>query len=201
MGAHDGFSVDSEHVVTHYFACLNFAYKGWRWAVTLSHVPGTAAATIDDVVLLPGDEAILPPAWVPWSERLQPGDLGVGDVLPTREDDPRLVPGFTGLDETLPDELTDPLNPPGWELGLGRERILSDVGRNEAVDRWYAGDFGPRAARPVVLSFPLVGPCDKPLVCVPMPWLPATDTSWRWIMAAEPTVRPKFSRSHKPLSR
>jgi hypothetical protein len=146
VGAHDGYFVDSQHVVTHYFACLNFAYKGWRWAVTLSHVPGAAAATIDDVVLLPGDDAILPPPWVPWSERLQPGDLGVGDVLPTREDDPRLVPGFTGLDETLPEELTDPLNPPGWELGLGRERILSDVGRNEAVDRWYAGDFGPRAA-------------------------------------------------------
>ena len=38
-------------------------------------------------MLLPGPDALLPPAWVPWTERLRPGDLGVGDLLPTDEDD------------------------------------------------------------------------------------------------------------------
>jgi len=32
------------------------------------------------------------------------------------------------------------------ELGLGRERVLSQYGREEAADRWYAGDFGPSSA-------------------------------------------------------
>ncbi|CAB4861831.1 unannotated protein [freshwater metagenome] len=146
VGAHEGFIAEGDHVVTHYFACLNFAYKGWRWAVTLSHAPGTKGATLDEVVLLPSEDAILPPAWVPWSERIEPGDLGIGDVLPTREDDPRLVPGYTGADLTLPEELTDPLNPPGWEVGLGRERVLSVDGREAAAERWYTSDFGPRSA-------------------------------------------------------
>ena len=32
-----------------------------------------------------------------------------------------------------------------FEFGLGRERVMSREGRLEAVDRWYAGDPGPRA--------------------------------------------------------
>jgi len=33
---------------------------------------------------------MLAPDWVPWSDRIQAGDLGVGDLLPTAADDPRL---------------------------------------------------------------------------------------------------------------
>ena len=145
VGEHEGFDVDGERVVTHYFTCLNKAYTGWRWAVTVARASRSKVATVDDVVLLPGSTAILAPEWVPWSERLRPGDLGVGDLLPTREDDQRLAPGFTGADLMLDDDLQDPLNPPGWELGLGRVRVLSDLGRDEATDRWYAGDFGPKS--------------------------------------------------------
>jgi hypothetical protein len=36
---------------------------------------------------------------VPWTERLRPGDLGVGDLLPTDEDDPRLEPGWNALED------------------------------------------------------------------------------------------------------
>jgi hypothetical protein len=48
--------------------------------------------TVDESVLVPGDEAILAPDWVPWRERVLPGDLGVGDLLPAPPDDARLVP-------------------------------------------------------------------------------------------------------------
>ena len=34
--------------------------------------------TVDEIVLLPGPRRVLAPEWVPWSERLRPGDLGVG---------------------------------------------------------------------------------------------------------------------------
>ena len=146
VGAHEGFEADDERVVTHFFTCLNPAYVGWRWAVTVARASRAKNVTVDDVVLLPGRTAILPPVWLPWSERLRPGDLGVGDLLPTRQDDLRLAPGFTGADLTLPEDLLDPLNPPGWELGLGRARVLSDLGRDEAADRWYLGDSGPSSA-------------------------------------------------------
>ncbi len=48
--------------------------------------------TVDESLLVPGPDAILAPDWVPWRERLLPGDLGVGDLLPAPPDDPRLVP-------------------------------------------------------------------------------------------------------------
>ena len=89
-------------------------------------------------MLLPGADALLAPAWVPWSERLKPGDLGVGDLLPTRADDVRLQPGYASTGEDA-DELAL------WELGLGRTRVLSPIGRDDAVDRWYSGDHGPTA--------------------------------------------------------
>jgi len=139
VGDHLGVEADEERVVTHFFATLDPAYRGWRWAVTLVRAPRAKAVSVDEVVLLPGDDALLPPEWLPWSDRLRPGDLGVGDLLPTRADDPRLV-------ATLFDTQTEDEKEVSFELGLGRARVLSFDGRTDAVERWYAGDRGPEAA-------------------------------------------------------
>jgi Protein of unknown function (DUF3027) len=137
VGEHLGTSVDDARVVTHSFATLDPGYRGWRWAVTVARASRSKSVTIDEVVLLPGDDALLAPEWVPWSERLRPGDLGVGDLLPTAADDPRLVPTFLSVDDDDAEV--------GFELGIGRERVLSYEGRVEAVERWYGGDPGPDA--------------------------------------------------------
>ena len=145
VGAHVSAEMEAEGLALHLLECTNPAYVGWVWAVTAARAPGDDSPTICDVVLLPGDGALLAPEWVPWSERVRPGDLGVGDVLPTRADDPRLVAGFTGegdLETAVGDE---PLAVARWELGFGRERVLSAYGRDVAADRWDAGDFGPHA--------------------------------------------------------
>jgi hypothetical protein len=138
VGDHLGFDPEGERLVTHYFGCLNPAYRGWRWAVTVTRVSRSKSVTVAEAVLLPGDDALLAPDWVPWSQRLQPGDLGVGDLLPTRADDERLLPGYTATGSDA-DEVAL------WELGLGRPRVLSPIGRDDAVDRWYSGDHGPHA--------------------------------------------------------
>jgi hypothetical protein len=139
-------------VLTHTFASRLPGYVGWHWAVTLARVPGADAVTVDEVVLLPGDSALLAPAWVPWHERLRPGDLSVGDVLPSTEDDPRLAPSYLAEDDSADD-------PEGRvvaeELAVGRERVMSAEGRAEAVGRWTAGEFGPGA--PMARQAP--GPC------------------------------------------
>jgi hypothetical protein len=137
-GAVDSSALGS--VLTHTFASRLPGYLGWHWAVTVAAVPGEAHATVDEVVLLPGDQALLAPAWVPWQERLRPGDLSVGDVLPCTEDDPRLAPAYTVDDDSADDPAGSVV---AFEIGLGRERVLSAEGRGEAVARWSAGDFGP----------------------------------------------------------
>jgi len=38
-----------------------------------------------------------------------------------------------------------PLQPGEWEIGLGRARVLSPLGRDDAAERWVSGDFGPTA--------------------------------------------------------
>ena len=140
VGEHLGHLVEGERLVTHYFASTHPGYRGWRWAVTLTRASRAKTITVNEVVMLPGDEAIVSPEWVPWSDRVQPGDLRPGDLFPTLPDDPRLEPGFT--DTGAPDDVLTVVE----ELGLGRERVLSPYGREDASDRWYAGDFGPASA-------------------------------------------------------
>ena len=139
VGGHLGCEADSERVVTHYFECRSPAYRGWRWASTVARASRSRLVTVDETVLLPGATAVLAPEWLPWSNRLRPGDLGIGDLLPTPADDERLTPGYTATGDEEADQLAI------WELGLGRTRLLSRLGRAEAAQRWYEGDSGPRA--------------------------------------------------------
>ncbi|WP_344138263.1 DUF3027 domain-containing protein [Luedemannella flava] len=138
IGEHLEAVAEGERVVTHYFACTLGGYKGWRWAVTVARVARSKQVTICESVLLPGSGALLAPVWVPWTERLQPGDLGVGDLLPTTEDDDRLAPGYVLSDDPAVEDVS-------WDLGLGRPRVMSRLGREDAAQRWYDGDHGPQA--------------------------------------------------------
>lgn len=151
VGEHLGVEADDDRVLTHLFECKDPGYRGWRWAVTVARASRAKLVTVDETVLLPGPDALLAPEWVPWSERLRPGDLGIGDLLPTREDDERLAPGYTASDEGAP-HTTAELTDIGWELGLGRRRVLSPHGREGVADRWYAGTVGPSA--PVARAAP-----------------------------------------------
>ncbi|MCZ0980704.1 DUF3027 domain-containing protein [Streptomyces diastatochromogenes] len=82
VGAHVEVVAEGDRVVTHYFESKEPGYRGWRWAVTVTRASRAKNVTLDETVLLPGTDALLAPEWVPWSERLRPGDMGPGDLLP-----------------------------------------------------------------------------------------------------------------------
>ena len=147
VGEHLGAQAESDRVVTHQFKCTKIGYRGWRWSVTVARAPRQKTVTVDEVVLLPGEDAVLAPEWVPWRERIRPGDLGPGDLLPTEDDDARLVPSFLAGDpdgEEIID--ADAVKEVADELGFGRVRVLSLEGRELAAERWYEGSHGPEAA-------------------------------------------------------
>ena len=138
VGPYTAARSEGERLVTHLFETTMAGYRGWRWAVTVSRPPRSRTATVCEVGLLPGEEALLAPAWVPWADRLRPGDVGRSDRLPRRETDERLEPGWEATGEEGDAAALD-------ELDLGRARVLSPAGRSRAAQRWYDGEAGPGA--------------------------------------------------------
>ena len=57
-------------VATFLFENNQKGYVGWRWSVTVYQGNKSDAATISEIVLLPGPDSLVAPDWVPWSERL-----------------------------------------------------------------------------------------------------------------------------------
>ena len=105
----------------------------------------TSEATVNEAVLLPGEDAIVAPSWVPYKERLQPGDLSPGDLLPVEDEDPRLVPTYSFGDDPLDADAKAQVRQVAQDLGLGRVRTLSVEGVDMAAERWYDGDGGPES--------------------------------------------------------
>lgn len=145
VGEYLGAVIEGDRVLTHLFECPHPGYRGWHWSVTMARALRGRNVTVDEVSLMPGDDALIAPAWVPWRERVEPGDITPGSLLPTPDNDPRLEPGYTG------GELAADEDPAEWaatravagELGLGRERVLSMEGRDRAAERWLEGPAGP----------------------------------------------------------
>ncbi|MGH3999129.1 MAG: DUF3027 domain-containing protein [Pseudonocardiaceae bacterium] len=136
VGQQVGTQVEDGGAVTHLFEATLPGYRGWRWAVTVAAAGPATPVTVSEVVLLPGPDALVAPAWVPWTQRVRAGDLGVGDLLPTDPSDPRLVPGYLSDDDPLVEQLSP-------ELGLGRPRVLGREARLALLQRWRDSDRGP----------------------------------------------------------
>ena len=152
IGEHLGHLVEGERVVTHLFACERRGYVGWQWCVTIVRAPRQKHVTVAEVVLVPGEEAITAPEWVPYRDRVRPGDMSPGDLLPVADDDPRLVPTYSFGDDPLDADDKAQVRQVAKDLGLGRSRTLSPEGRDLAAQRWYDGDAGPDA--PLAKSAP-----------------------------------------------
>jgi hypothetical protein len=153
VGADVSVEIDDDgRVETYLFEAHLAGYKGWRWCVTIAVVDKKSEPTICDVVVIPGPDALLAPEWVAYRDRIQPGDVGVGDIVPSSLDDTRLVPSVHSL---IADEELDAMQV--FELGLGRARVMSIEGRDQASKRWYESDRGPQS--PIAQAAPK--PCSS----------------------------------------
>jgi hypothetical protein len=160
VGADVSVEIDDDGRVETYLFEANLAgYKGWRWCVTIAKVDKKSEPTICDVVVLPGPDALLAPEWVAYRDRIQPGDVGVGDIVPSSLDDTRLVPSIHSL---IADEELDAMQV--FDLGLGRARVMSIEGRDQASKRWYESDRGPQS--PIAQAAPK--PCSSCAFFVPI---------------------------------
>lgn len=59
---------EDENVFTFLFSAKMKGYVGWTWSVSLfANDEGTS---VSEVNLMPGEDSLIAPNWVPWSERL-----------------------------------------------------------------------------------------------------------------------------------
>ncbi|MCD1285427.1 MULTISPECIES: DUF3027 domain-containing protein [unclassified Brevibacterium] len=140
VGEHLGSVAEATRLVTHYFVCTDPTYRGWRWVAVLARAPRSKKVTVCETALLPGPDALVAPEWVPWDQRLEPGDLTPRDTLPKLDRDPNLQPGFQQTEDNAADNIDQIAN---FEFGIGRERVLSADGISAAASRWADSDAGP----------------------------------------------------------
>ena len=124
--------------LTHYFAATRAATGAGAGRSRWPRRPGEGP-TVSEVVLLPGADALGPPTWVPWEERVRPGDLGVGDLLPSAEGD-RLVPAYVASDDPAVEEAA--------RESASAGRVLSRAGREAASAGTTAGSVRARWPAP-----------------------------------------------------
>lgn len=123
VGEHIGVQGLTKNVATHRFAAEVPGYSGWEWNAVLACASGSRHVTVNELALVPAPtgEALRAPEWVPWIDRIRPGDLGPGDLMPPDPGDERLA-----------------------ETEDGR-LVLSKKGLEDAKQRWRTGDYGPNS--------------------------------------------------------
>lgn len=93
-------AIDAGDGITDYrFVSLMRGYEGWQWSVTMFHDVERDTWTVNESTLIPMEQALRPPEWIPWKDRLLPTDLSVTDSIGTDPDDPRLEEGFRATAE------------------------------------------------------------------------------------------------------
>lgn len=80
IGEHVGSFADGDRLVTHRFEAKLAGYAGWQWYATLARIPRGKEATVCEVGLLPSDQSLLAPEWVPWADRVRPEEVAVEDA-------------------------------------------------------------------------------------------------------------------------
>lgn len=80
IGEHLAARTEGDRVVTHLFESRLPGYLGWQWYAVLTRNSRSKVITVNELGLLPSEDSILAPEWVPWAERVRPEDAREEDV-------------------------------------------------------------------------------------------------------------------------
>ncbi|WP_457965773.1 DUF3027 domain-containing protein [Arthrobacter sp. D1-29] len=89
IGQHVAARSEGDRLVTHLFESKLPGYLGWQWYAVLTRNSRSKVVTINELGLLPSEDSILAPEWVPWAERVRPEDAQeaetAGQAVPAAE--------------------------------------------------------------------------------------------------------------------
>jgi hypothetical protein len=80
IGDHLAARSEGDRVVTHLFESRLPGYIGWQWYAVLTRNSRSKVITVNELGLLPSENSILAPEWVPWAERVRPEDAQEQDA-------------------------------------------------------------------------------------------------------------------------
>lgn len=132
VGDHIGVTGLGRNVATHRFEADVPGYTGWEWNAVVACADGSNWVTVNEVALVPSQGALEAPDWVPYSERLRPGDLGPGDIMELAPDDDRVTDDSFSRDAVT-------------FTGRETKRYLTTAGLEDAKKRWRTGEYGPNS--------------------------------------------------------
>ena len=112
IGRHLAVKSEGDRLVTHLFESKLAGYGGWQWYAVLTRNSRSKVVTVDELGLLPSEDSILAPEWIPWAERVRPGDEQGEDLseAPRRasaEDAGGSEPPAGPVDGAVPEEAVD----------------------------------------------------------------------------------------------
>ena len=147
IGRHLAAKSEGDRLVTHLFESKLAGYGGWQWYAVLTRNSRSKVVTVDELGLLPSDDSILAPEWIPWAERVRPGDEQGEDELAAAagtappEDAAGADAPLDALDAAEPDEDADDDVPEddsddadGNADGAGDEYDADDVDDDDSDD-------------------------------------------------------------------
>jgi hypothetical protein len=74
IGRHLGARTEGDRLVTHLFESKLSGYLGWQWYAVLTRNSRSKVVTVNELGLLPSEDSVLAPEWIPWAERVRPED-------------------------------------------------------------------------------------------------------------------------------
>lgn len=98
IGAHLAAKSEGDRLVTHLFESKLPGYQGWQWYAVLTRNSRSKVITVSELGLLPSEDSILSPEWVPWAERVRPEDARAAE-----EDEPPAAEAVPSGEETIGD--------------------------------------------------------------------------------------------------
>ena len=133
IGRHLGAKSEGDRLVTHLFESRLPGYGGWQWFAVLTRNSRSKVVTVNELGLLPSEDSILAPDWVPWAERVRPED----------EQEPEQEPEAAEADSAESDAAEDVVaGPAGEEPGVGARdvgapetSVSAAAGPDQSVDR------------------------------------------------------------------
>jgi hypothetical protein len=105
IGRHLAAKSEGDRLVTHLFESKLPGYGGWQWYAVLTRNSRSKVVTVDELGLLPSEDSILAPEWIPWAERVRPGDeQGDEDLQAAAGAAPRDGAGDAAADDATEDD-------------------------------------------------------------------------------------------------